>query len=52
MIIPARLIKMPALIMCLISSLPDPKITAFGGVATGNINAQLAAKTTAKVSIF
>jgi hypothetical protein len=31
-------------------NLPDPKTIAFGGVATGSINAQLAAKTTGMVS--
>ena len=29
---------------------PDPNTMAFGGVATGNINAQLAAKATAAVT--
>ena len=33
----------PALIISLISTFPLPKITALGGVAMGNINAQLAA---------
>ena len=33
----------PAFIISLISNCPLPKITAFGGVAIGNINAQLAA---------
>ena len=33
----------PAFIISLISTWPLPKITAFGGVAIGNINAQLAA---------
>ena len=33
----------PVFIISLISNCPLPKITAFGGVAIGNINAQLAA---------
>ena len=33
----------PALIILLIFTLPLPKTTAFGGVAIGSINAQLAA---------
>ena len=33
----------PALIILLIVTFPLPKTTAFGGVAIGNINAQLAA---------
>ena len=33
----------PAFIISVISNCPLPKITAFGGVAIGNINAQLAA---------
>ena len=33
----------PAFIISLISNCPLPKITALGGVAIGNINAQLAA---------
>lgn len=45
-------IRIPALIICPIVTLPDPKITALGGVATGSIKAQLAAKTTAKVRIL
>ena len=36
----------PALIIFGILKRPEPKTIAFGGVATGNINAQLAAKVT------
>ena len=36
----------PALIISGIVSLPEPKTIALGGVATGNMNAQLAANTT------
>ena len=38
-----RFRPIPAFIISLISNCPLPKITAFGGVAIGNINAQLAA---------
>ena len=36
----------PAFIISGMVSLPEPKTIAFGGVATGNMNAQLAARTT------
>jgi len=38
------LIKIPVLTISDIFNSLDPKTTAFGGVATGNINAQEAAK--------
>ena len=40
---------MPALIIIAIVNLLEPYTMAFGGVATGNINAQLAAKQTGMV---
>src|SRR5210317_657867 len=40
----------PAFIMSGMVSFPEPKTIALGGVATGNINAQLAAKTTGIVN--
>ena len=49
-IIPIILRAKPAFIISGILIFPDPKTIAFGGVATGNIKAQLAAKTTGIVS--
>ena len=40
----------PAFIIVAIVNLPDPQTIAFGGVATGNIKAQLAARQTGTVS--
>tara|TARA_B100000035_G_C20854367_1_gene488897 strand:- start:12 stop:356 length:345 start_codon:yes stop_codon:yes gene_type:complete len=46
---PMMLSANPALIIVAIVNLLDPYTIAFGGVATGNINAQLAAKHTGTV---
>ena len=48
--IPAILIKNPARIISIILNLLAPYTIAFGGVATGSMNAQLAARTTGTVS--
>jgi hypothetical protein len=42
----------PALIISWMVSFPEPKTIALGGVATGSINAQLAAKTTGIVKAY
>ena len=44
--IPPRLMAKPARIISMILNRLDPYTMAFGGVATGSIKAQLAAKTT------
>ncbi len=44
MITEMRFIQNPALTISLIVIRPDPNTTAFGGVATGSINAQEAAR--------
>ena len=45
-IMKARFNQTPALAICGIETNPLPKTIAFGGVATGNINAALAANVT------
>ena len=48
--IPIRFKRKPALAICGTFINPEPKTIAFGGVATGNIKAQLAAIATAAVT--
>ena len=52
MTIPIRLSTNPALIIIGILNKPEPKTIAFGGVATGSIKAQLAAKVTGAANII
>ena len=50
--IPPRLMAKPARIISMILNRLDPYTMAFGGVATGSIKAQLAAKTTGIVKLL